>query len=429
MIRRVKIQGYKSLRDVSIQLQPLMLIIGPNAAGKSNLFDALGLLSRMATWDNFKEAFEPHRGVPLEAFSLPDGGLPELLAQQSARFTFQVDVELSEAAIAAAEQQIAQLREGPSDPTPRHKRWITERFLRYRLTAEMMITSGVLRVVDERLEALNRDLSPSRRRLPFIQKVGNRIHLRMEGQAHPSYFEIGLDHSVVSRSLYPPHYPHITAFREELSRWRFYYLEPGLMREEQPLERVDALATDGSNLAGFYNSLKSLSGGKQFQASVRVLRQLVPYLRDMDVTTSPDGFLRLEVQENGARFSTRVISEGTLRILGLNAILTSPSVATVVGYEEPENGVHPRRLALIAEMLKNTARPGQLQVLINSHSPFLPAHFPPENILVCRRDGKETQFSPFASFGPLFADREIAAALDELETPVHERIVRGDYGG
>src|SRR3990172_2514290 len=303
MIRRVQIQGYKSLRDVSMELQPLMLIIGPNAAGKSNLFDALGLLSRMATWDNFKEAFEPHRGVPLEAFSLPDGGLPELLAQQSARFTFQVDVELSEAAIAAAEQQIAQLREGLSDPTPRHKRWITERFLRYRLTAEMMITSGVLRVVDERLEALNRDLSPSRRRLPFIQKVGNRIH-------------------------YPPHYPHITAFREELSRWRFYYLEPGLMREEQPLERVDALATDGSNLAGFYNSLKSLSGGKQFQASVRVLRQLVPYLRDMDVTTSPDRFFMLEVQENGARFSTRVISEGTIRILCLNDILTTPSVAT-----------------------------------------------------------------------------------------------------
>ena len=46
MIRRVKIQGYKSLKDIEVELQPLTVIIGPNAAGKSNLFDALGLLSR-----------------------------------------------------------------------------------------------------------------------------------------------------------------------------------------------------------------------------------------------------------------------------------------------------------------------------------------------------------------------------------------------
>ena len=49
MIRRVRIQGYKSLQDIDIELAPLTIVIGPNAAGKSNLLDALGLLSRMAT--------------------------------------------------------------------------------------------------------------------------------------------------------------------------------------------------------------------------------------------------------------------------------------------------------------------------------------------------------------------------------------------
>ncbi len=45
MIERVKAQGYKSLKDVEVELQPLTVIFGPNAAGKSNLFDALALLS------------------------------------------------------------------------------------------------------------------------------------------------------------------------------------------------------------------------------------------------------------------------------------------------------------------------------------------------------------------------------------------------
>jgi predicted ATPase len=427
MILRVRIQNYKSLQDVDIPLRPLTVIIGPNAAGKSNLFDALGLLSRIATWDNLKEAFEPHRGTPLEAFTLPDGGVEELLKRESVRFTLEVDVELSRAAIEAAEQQIIQLREGLESSTV-HKRRITERLLRYRVTVEMMTKSGVLRVVDEKLEALNRDMTPASRRRPFIEKVHNRIHLRMEGQAHPSYFEVGLDHSIVSRSQYPPHHPHITAFREELARWRFFFLEPGLMREEQPLERVVTLAANGANLAGFFNSLKA-SQPKQFDASKRLLAVLVPYLHDLEVQMSPDGFLRLNVQENGAHFSTRVISEGTLRILGLIAILTSPSPATLVGYEEPENGVHPRRLQLIAEMLQNSVRPGDMQILVNTHSPFLPVYFKNEDILICRRGGKVSEFRPFPAEAPLLKGEDVAHALEEPLTPLYERIVRGDYGG
>ncbi len=47
MIRRIAVKGYKSLRNVELTLKPLTVIIGPNATGKSNLFDALHLLKRI----------------------------------------------------------------------------------------------------------------------------------------------------------------------------------------------------------------------------------------------------------------------------------------------------------------------------------------------------------------------------------------------
>jgi hypothetical protein len=69
MIRRLKVRGYKSLKDVEVYFEPLSVIFGPNAAGKSNLLDALNMISRIVTRKNLKEAFEGQRGLPLERVS------------------------------------------------------------------------------------------------------------------------------------------------------------------------------------------------------------------------------------------------------------------------------------------------------------------------------------------------------------------------
>lgn len=110
MIRRVKITNYKSLRDIEIHLSPLTVFIGPNAAGKSNLFDALGLLSRMATAKSLKSAFDRHRGAPLEAFFYGERGIGGLMARKTAQFTMEVDVELSPQVVRDVERQIQQMR-------------------------------------------------------------------------------------------------------------------------------------------------------------------------------------------------------------------------------------------------------------------------------------------------------------------------------
>ena len=79
MLKRVKIQGYKSLADVEVHLQPLTVLFGPNASGKSNFLDALQLLSRIATERTLNNAFlPPYRGTPLESFTFGSNGIQEL---------------------------------------------------------------------------------------------------------------------------------------------------------------------------------------------------------------------------------------------------------------------------------------------------------------------------------------------------------------
>ena len=63
MLKRIHIRGYKSLEDVEVKLSQLVVLFGPNAAGKSNILDALQLLSKLGTSRTLKDAFDPPIGV------------------------------------------------------------------------------------------------------------------------------------------------------------------------------------------------------------------------------------------------------------------------------------------------------------------------------------------------------------------------------
>ena len=101
--------------------------------------------------------------------------------------------------------------------------------------------------------------------------------------------------------------------------------------------------------------------------------------------------------------------------MGLLAINSALTPATVVGYEEPENGVHPRRLKLIADMLKNTAEATETQFLINTHSPEFAEFFGAyEGLINCRRDGACTIYDTLL-VGDLFLRNSLDEGLDERE--------------
>lgn len=84
MLKRIKINGYKSFNNLEVRLQPLSVFFGPNAAGKSNFLDALQLLSAIVTSRTLKEAFEPpYRGKPLESFTFDQDGMKGLLKKET----------------------------------------------------------------------------------------------------------------------------------------------------------------------------------------------------------------------------------------------------------------------------------------------------------------------------------------------------------
>ncbi len=350
------------MRDTEIYLGKLNLVAGPNASGKSNLFDVLGIVARLTQGIPLDEALKPpmHRGDPREAFSLPH-------KSEVMKFSVEIDVMLQDPLVNRLNRRIEEIKKEA-------KNRVRERNLRYFLEIGMdKARAGHLFIANEMVLVLTRKGQVKKSRAPFLslekKSAGEKLVLRLEGQAHPKYYDLGTNKTVLSESLYLPHYPHMTALREELSAMSFYYLEPSLMREESPFKESLTLGLNGSELASFYNTLRNKEPNR-FKSLVKTLQTLVPTLEDTDVKVTEQGRLLLQIKEGGEWYTSRIISEGTLRILALLAITNSLKPLSLVGYEEPENGVHPRRLKQVAGIFESVLQSEDApQFIINTHSP------------------------------------------------------------
>ena len=408
MLRSLHVKGFKSLADARLTLPRLTALFGPNAAGKSNVLDAVQALSRLGTLRTLSDALaEPIRGYPIEAFSFPRGGLPELLSMARAGFSLEADVTLGREAY------------------------------RYRLAVEIEPGSGRLSTSDEYLAQLGARGDP--KGMPAIERVGENLHIRRKSKpAHPRLEDIGLNHSILSDPrLGGVEYRALERVRQELSGWKVYYLDPRVaMRSAKPPEAVSDIGLLGEHLAPFLYRLRA-EARKDFDAVVRTVRTLIPAVEAVDVDLDPKrGTLDIMVVQDGTSYSSRIVSEGTLRVLALCAIAANPWGGALIGFEEPENGVHPRRLELIANLLWNLAHASgtrERQLIVTTHSPlFCDALLRMQReyqgdfaLLNVRREAGKTVVVPFTATGPLFDDQELASALaDPSEDALFEKLLR-----
>jgi len=391
MLKSLTVRGFKSLKDVTVEFPRMAVLFGSNAGGKSNLLDAIQALSRIGTQRTLTDALsEPIRGYPIEAFSFPSGGLATLLSASSAQFSLQADLA----------------RENDA--------------YRYRIKVEIAPGSGALAVADEYLSALATDGSP--KGTAAIEQVEGKLRVRRKGEAgKPRNEPLRQNYALLSDPrLGTPLYRSIERARLELSGWRTYYLDPRVaMRAAQPPSDVRDIGVLGGEIGPFLYRLRG-EHPKHFEAVARTVRSIVPSVEDLTVDLDKRrGTLDILIRQGGVDYSSRIVSEGTLRVLALCAIAVNPWGRSLLAFEEPENGVHPRRLELIAQILLSLALEQGRQVVVTTHSPLFcdavlkgarsrPADIGLFNV---RRDGQATVIQPFDVTGPLFKDHEIAAAL------------------
>lgn len=396
MLTRIKIDGFKTYEDFVLDLSTFQVILGPNAAGKSNLFDCLQLLSRLAHED-LRQAFSSGRGDLDEQFRRNPGSKPDR------KMRFELDVLLD-----------------PFVEDPWGTRVeLSQTRLRYVVEIERRLNAkGIDRPIVIREEVLPiraKDDAWARRhpasgefrarflrygrKNPFLETIsgkhGAEFKLHHDGHQGRNRPATSAEATILS-SISSAEFRHLFALREELRSWRFVQLDPAALRRPVSIDADDSrLQDDGSNLAAVLARIQVDTRTEHRPAGILPdiaarLGQLVPGVVGVEVERDEvrREFRVIVKMRDGDHFSARVASDGTLRLLALLTMLLDPHHRGLVYFEEPENGVHPTRLHELIELLRELVMrpssddsPSVAQLILNSHSPVVLKALEDEEIL------------------------------------------------
>lgn len=157
------------------------------------------------------------------------------------------------------------------------------------------------------------------------------------------------------------------------------------------------LKEDAGNLAPFLYRLQNTEP-RYYRRIVDTIRLILPFFATFEL--QPEyGSLMLRWRELGSDhvFNASQAADGMLRIMALVALLQQPErdLPDVLVLDEPELGLHPYAIEILAGLLKSVAT--QVQVIVATQSVALIDRFDPENIVVANRSGSETSFRRLGS--------------------------------
>jgi predicted ATPase len=160
------------------------------------------------------------------------------------------------------------------------------------------------------------------------------------------------------------------------------------LRNDSHPEPGIGLARDGRNLAAFVAGWR-MEFPERMQQFDDIIRRCLPEMSQVLAQPTDGGLFRLLFkQSDGERFDAKQVSDGVLVFAGLVAHVLSAPQGALVLIEEPERGIHPRRLADFVELLRTLVHERQVQFIMATHSPALLNLFrdEPEAILMLRRE-------------------------------------------
>jgi predicted ATPase len=317
-IRKLVLRNFKGFREAELELSDFTVVVGANAAGKSNLRDAFRFLHGIGRGYTLPEVFgEKWIGGALQWAGIR-GGVREAWFAGERTFSLQVETD----AATSFEYLIEVGTVDQLQPV------VVDERLKHRRHSLLKARMGTVHQ-DRSLPRLTRTPMPIRRRVPIARE-----------------------------------------FVSLLESVRFFDLSPDAMRIPSTPGQT-RLGDRGENLSSVLSVICSEPPRKA--ALLEWIRQLTPMdVVDLDFESDAAGRVLVKLVEPAFHVTSALsASDGTLRFLALAAAFLTPDPAQLYFIEEIDSGLHPSRLHLLVELIESHTSVGVTQVVATTHSPQL----------------------------------------------------------
>lgn len=394
MITRIKFKGYRLLSDFEADLKQLNVVIGANASGKSSLIDCLRLVRECSEF-------------PINTALGWHGGPASVLTAERAndRLSWEIDFQKP---IGAYWKDVPLNQNNP---------------LSYEVNLKSDIKSGLMHSQKEVLRNLlpapgyqrpliHLDATPYKRQIfdrtqhkliPFDMEQSSTTGVQDSGAATaiPAGAIVAQRESalLLSQILFFNEFPIPATARFFFARMAFY---PGfdvtrssaLRTRASEIKPMSTLEADGSNLGTVLHDVLTRYDYRSTAEELRdFLRVAYPTFEEIhcDTThgTPPQVIVGIREKNMSRSMYLWELSDGMLRFLCLGMALLNPIPPSLVAIDEPELGLHPGLLPIVAEMIKAAAE--RTQVLVTTHSPDLLDCLDIDDVAVLARDADEVR--------------------------------------
>ena len=371
MLKKLILENWKSFRYAELYFDPLTVLIGTNASGKSNVVEALEFLRRMATGETVDVALNGDRALPPIR-----GGSQGAVLKSEPSFTLKTLIESDK-----KQDYLYNLQVGQS-------LFIWDEYINWNnldnRLENKIILSGIPSLEHNKRSGLDRD------KLSYLSDniidghryiVGEIVNLSVNDKLSSLEFM-----NELKKNIYEP-----------LQKILILNPLPSQMREISRL--AETLEHDSSNLAGVLAALPD-EKKLEVESNLSYYLQHFPEGDIKKIWAEKIGRLRndamLYCQEEWqpgqiTEIDARSMSDGTLRFIGiLTALLTRPEGSLIV-IEEIDNGLHPSRAELLVRTLREIGTKRNIDLLITTHNPALLDALGPEIVpfvVVAHRDSE-----------------------------------------
>jgi predicted ATPase len=350
----VKIQGYRPFRDFLAPLSSLETIVGANGSGKTSLFEFLKFLR-----DSIYQDIPPEivaGSIGQQIFHIPG---PE-------RFSWSIEIDIGR-------------------PIP----------IWYQ--GEVMGPIGRTHVSFERVQS-SKPLSDRHKGPLILMDIRER-----RGVVRDSTTRKFKDQEIVLKrpnqlalsTVTNPTMEVLYNLREYIRGWRFYSsfnIADNKIRKSVPIEQEPVLHEDAGNLSSLLHYLMT-EHRPQFDELQQHLRSLVPGFRGLTVKArGGPGEVIAFWQEEGIdqELSLADLSDGILRLICWTVLCVQPNPPPLICIDEPDQGVHPRTLPILAGLFEKASE--RTQILLATHASYFLVQFDLSRIAVMRKENGEAKF-------------------------------------